>query len=181
MGKVEPFLRLLADLATLARGGVVALVLLRVGEGPEALAGVVRLLLLGWTLDVLDGWLARASRRPSPLAAWDYPLDAGLAWAGLAYLVGAGLVPEGVAWSWAVGSLVLLLRYPKKSLSMLLQVPATFAPFYYAQKLAPEAFWEAVIWAFLMLLLDGRRFLGVVVEFMLDAGLLASARRESRP
>lgn len=68
MGRVGRILRLLADLATLARGGVVALVLLRVGEGPEALAGVVRLLLLGWTLDVLDGWLARASRRPSPLS-----------------------------------------------------------------------------------------------------------------
>lgn len=64
---------------------------------------------------------------------------------------------------------------------MLLQVPVTFAPFYYAQKLAPEAFGEAAIWAFLMLLLDGRCFLGVVVGFMVDAGLLASARRESRP
>lgn len=68
MGRVGRILRLLADLATLARGGVVALVLLRVGEGPEALAGVVRLLLLVWTLDALDGWLARASRRPSPLS-----------------------------------------------------------------------------------------------------------------
>ncbi|WP_240695261.1 hypothetical protein [Thermus caldilimi] len=181
MGRAERILRLLADLATLARGGVVALVLLRVGEGPETLAGVVRLLLLGWTLDVLDGWLARASRRPSLLAAWDYPLDAGLAWAGLAYLVGAGLVPEGFAWSWAVGSLVLLLRYPKKSLSMLLQVPATFAPFYYAQKLAPEAFREAVAWALLMLLLDGRRFLGVVQEFLEDAGLGLGVRPRGRP
>jgi phosphatidylglycerophosphate synthase len=47
--------------------------LLQVGEGPEALGQVVRLLLLGWSLDILDGILARASGRPSPLAAWDYP------------------------------------------------------------------------------------------------------------
>ena len=84
------FFRCLADLATLARAGVVGWVLLQVGEGPEALGQVARLLLVGWSLDILDGILARASGRPSPLAAWDYLLDAGLAWAGWAYLAGAG-------------------------------------------------------------------------------------------
>jgi len=164
MGKAS--LRLLADLCTLGRGGVVLLLLGEVGEGPEALEGVVYLLLLGWTLDVLDGVLARASRRPSPLALWDYPLDAGLAWAGFAYLVGAGLVPVGPGLAWMVVALTLLLRYPSKSLSMLLQVPATFAPFYFAAFLAPEAFRMALLWALLALLLDGRRFLGVVREFL---------------
>jgi len=100
--------RFLADLATLARAGVVGWVLLQVGLGPEGLERVVRLLLLGWSLDVLDGVLARASGRSSPLAAWDYPLDAGLAWAGWAYLAGAGLVPAGFAWAWAVLALVLV-------------------------------------------------------------------------
>ncbi|WP_018110563.1 hypothetical protein [Thermus igniterrae] len=168
--------RLGADLATLARAGVVLLLLLRVGEGLETLPTVVRLLLLGWTLDVLDGLLARASRRPSPLAPWDYPLDAGLAWAGFAYLVGAGLVPLGPAWAWVVFSLVLFLRFPKKSLSMLLQVPPTFAPFLFAHRLAPQAFQEAFLWALFMLLLDGRRFLGVIREFMEEVGLLQGAR-----
>ncbi|KHG65314.1 hypothetical protein QT17_07635 [Thermus sp. 2.9] len=156
----------LADLCTLARGGVVLLLLLRVGEGLEALGQVVRLLLLGWSLDVLDGMLARASRRPTRLAAWDYPLDAGLAWTGFAYVLGAGLVPLGLGLSWMVLALTLLLRYPNKSLSMLLQVPATFAPFLFAATFAPEAFRAALIWALLALLLDGRRFLGVVREFL---------------
>ncbi|KGQ22032.1 hypothetical protein [Thermus filiformis] len=164
-------LRVLADLCTLARGGVVLLILGQVGQGPEVLSQVVRLLLLGWTLDVLDGLWGRASRKPSPLAFWDYPLDAGLAWAGWAYLVGAGLVPPGPGWAWMVATLVLLLRYPNKSLSMLLQVPATFAPFLFARTLAPEAFREAWIWALAMLLLDGRRFLGVIREFLEGAGL----------
>lgn len=170
--------RFLADLATLARAGVIFLVLLRVGEGPEALPQVVRFLLLGWTLDVLDGALARASRRPSPFAAWDYPLDAGLAWAGWAYLAGAGLLPQRVAWGLSVTALVLLLRFPRKSLSMLLQVPATFAPFVLVAFLAPETFLEALLWAALMLLLDGRRFLGVVREFMEEVGLRAPFPRE---
>lgn len=165
-------LRFLADLAILARAGVVGWVLLQVGLGPEALERVVRLLLLGWSLDVLDGVLARASGRSSPLAAWDYPLDAGLAWAGWAYLAGAGLVPAGFAWAWMVLALVLLLRHPQKSLSMLLQVPPTFAPFLVAFSLAPAAFREAALWAVLALLLDGRRFLGVVREFLEEAGLL---------
>ncbi|WP_448567254.1 hypothetical protein [Thermus sp.] len=166
------FFRCLADLATLARAGVVGWVLLQVGEGPEALGQVVRLLLLGWSLDILDGVLARASGRPSPLAAWDYPLDAGLAWAGWAYLAGAGLVPVGFAWAWVVLALVLLLRHPRKSLSMLLQVPPTFAPFLVASGLAPAAFREAALWVVLALLLDGRRFLEVVREFLEEAGLL---------
>ncbi|GLV47700.1 hypothetical protein TJA_08690 [Thermus sp. LT1-2-5] len=159
-------MRALADLCTLARGGVACCLLLRVGEGPEALGQVVRLLLLGWTLDVLDGMLARAAGRPTRLAAWDYPLDAGMAWAGFAYLLGAGLVPLGLGLSWMVLALTLLLRYPNKSLSMLLQVPATFTPFLFAASLAPEAFRAALVWALLALLLDGRRFLGVVREFM---------------
>ncbi|MCX7849348.1 hypothetical protein [Thermus sp.] len=175
---VRGFLRVLADLCTLARAAVVLLLLLRVGQGPEALAQVIRLLLLGWTLDVLDGVLARASRRPSPLALWDYPLDAGLAWAGWAYLAGAGLVPLPLAWAHGVLTLVLLLRYPRKSLAMLLQVLPTFAPFLLAHRLAPEAFREALLWALLALLLDGRRFLGVVREFMEDVGLgVPSPRR----
>jgi NAD-dependent deacetylase len=174
------FFRCLADLATLARAGVVGWVLLQVGEGPEALGQVVRLLLLGWSLDILDGILARASGRPSPLAAWDYPLDAGLAWAGWAYLAGAGLLAPGVAWGWAVLALVLLLRRPKKSLSMALQVPPTFAPFFLAQSLALEAFREALVWVLGVLLLDGRRFIGVVQEFLEDAGLFALfARRRA--
>jgi hypothetical protein len=174
------FFRCLADLATLARAGVVGWVLLQVGEGPEALGQVVRLLLLGWSLDILDGILARASGRPSPLAAWDYPLDAGLAWAGWAYLAGAGLLAPGVAWGWAVLALVLLLRRPKKSLSMALQVPPTFAPFFLAQSLAVEAFREALVWVLGVLLLDGRRFIGVVQEFLEDAGLFALfARRRA--
>lgn len=41
------FFQRLADLAALARAGVVGWVLLQVGEGPEALGQVVRLLLLG--------------------------------------------------------------------------------------------------------------------------------------
>lgn len=107
-------------------------------------------------------------------------MDAGLAWAGWAYLAGAGLVPAGFAWAWAVLALVLLLRHPRKSLSMLLQVPPTFAPFYLALFLAPEAFREALLWAASMLLLDGRRFLGVVREFIEETGLLPPSRSRSR-
>lgn len=82
--------RLGADLATLARAGVILLLLLRVGEGPEALPTVVRLLLLGWTLDVLDGLLARASRRPSPL-----PPGRGASLGGLCLSGGGGVGPPG--------------------------------------------------------------------------------------
>ncbi len=63
---------------------------------------------------------------------------------------------------------------------MLLQVPPTFAPFLVAFSLAPTAFREAVLWAALALLLDGRRFLGVVREFMEETGLLPSSRPRSR-
>jgi hypothetical protein len=56
---------------------------------------------------------------------------------------------------------------------MLLQVPPTFAPFLVASGLGPAAFREAVLWVVLALLLDGRRFLGVVREFLEEAGLLS--------
>lgn len=59
---------------------------------------------------------------------------------------------------------------------MLLQVPPTFAPFLFAHRLAPQAFQEAFLWALFMLLLDGRRFLGVIREFMEEVGLLQGAR-----
>jgi ABC-type Na+ efflux pump permease subunit len=95
-------------------------------------------------------------------------------------LAGAGLLAPGVAWGWAVLALVLLLRRPKKSLSMALQVPPTFAPFFLAQSLALEAFREALVWVLGVLLLDGRRFIGVVQEFLEDAGLFALfARRRA--
>lgn len=55
---------------------------------------------------------------------------------------------------------------------MLLQVPPTFAPFLVALSLAPAAFREAALWAILALLLDGRRFLGVVREFLEEASFL---------
>lgn len=63
---------------------------------------------------------------------------------------------------------------------MALQVPPTFAPFFLAQSLALEAFREALVWVLVVLLLDGRRFFGVVQEFLEDAGLFALfARRRA--
>ena len=63
---------------------------------------------------------------------------------------------------------------------MALQVPPTFAPFFLAQSLALEAFREALVWVLVVLLLDGRRFFGVVQESLEDAGLFALfARRRA--
>lgn len=95
---------LIADLLTFARV-VAAGVLLWLGWTGGASAGraAVLVVVLGWTTDQLDGWLARRSARPTRLKDYDFQVDV-IFYAGiLAYLALAHFVPV-----WLVAGFVTL-------------------------------------------------------------------------
>lgn len=102
--RVSP--KLVADVVTGSRAVVALGVLGAAWYGaPSTLPWVVGIVVLAWTGDMVDGWLARKGGR-SPLA-WvgrhDHEIDASLAGATLIYLWRVGLVPV-----WMLGLLLLV-------------------------------------------------------------------------
>ncbi len=135
-------------------------------ESAETLTLFVYALLLGWTADILDGWFARKASMPTRLGQWDFPLDMAMVLGSLIGLTAAGFIPvKGTVLYLSVATL-LVGWFPTKGMAMAVASPSVFAPFVLAMAYAPAAFWFSVLWAVLVLMLDWRRFEGVVLDFI---------------
>ncbi len=135
-------------------------------EPTAALATIVHALLLGWTADILDGWFARRASAPTRLGHWDFALDMVMVLGSLIGLTAAGLLPVKLTTAYLALAILLVWKFPTKGMAMAVACPAVFAPFILAASLALSSFHLSLLWVALVLLIDWRRFEGVVLEFI---------------
>lgn len=173
MGKKER----LPDWLTASRVLVALAILALIPAGPKALAAVAGLLLLGWTTDMVDGRLARRLEKgPTWLGEHDFQIDMLMVLASAVFLTATGLVPPEVGVPYMCGAVLIslyTLRFRDflkfKSVTMLLAFPWVFTPFILALFHAPVAAYAGLVWMIFALILDWRRFLGVVGDFLTGA------------
>lgn len=174
---------LLPDWLTASRVFIAIAILALIPIGPRALGVVAGLLLLGWTTDMVDGRLARRyDKGPTWLGEHDFQIDMLMVLASAVFLVSTGLVPWEIGLPYIAAAVLIslyTLRYRHflkfKSVTMLLAFPWVFTPFIIALFRDPLAAYAGLVWMILALVLDWRRFLGVVGDFL--AGARAYFRR----
>ncbi len=178
-------MRLLADILTAVRL-VFAAVIVYTGlqYGAQAFGAVAAVFLLGWTLDTLDGHLARAdtSRPPSWLGRNERQVDAVMVVAGFVYLTLIGIVPAWLSIAYLGVSTLLLIRFRSKAVLTLLEAPLVMLMVATAFFLEPLWGWLYVAWGTGALIVDRRR-LKIRVEILWDdarrlRGRLASGDAE---
>ena len=153
-------MRTLADIATGLRLVISAYIIYAgVYLGAESFAGVVAATLLGWTLDTVDGHLARAASngQPSWLGARERYVDTVMVVAGFLYVTLIGVVPVWVCVAYLVLSALLVLAFRSIALLTLLEAPLTILIPILAFSLAPPWGWIYVAWGLVALVLDRRR------------------------
>ncbi len=174
----------LPDLLTASRALIALGILGLIPAGPEALPSVTLLLLLGWTTDMMDGRLARRlDKEPTWIGDHEFHFDMFMVLASAIYLVAVGLVPRGVGVPYlAAAALISIGLYlfsgeflKFKAFTMLMAFPWVFAPFIVAYFYERRAAYLGLAWMVAALILDWRRFTGVVGDFL--AGAKAFLRR----
>ncbi len=173
------------DLLTSSRGLVGLAILAMIPAGAAALPSVLWLLLLGWTTDLLDGRLARRLElEPSWIGEHEFEFDMFMVLCSAVYLVAVGVVPRAAGTTYVVAALLLaLLSHSRagqflkfKALTMALAVPWVFGPFVLAYLRGEQTVaYVGLLWMLTALILDWRRFTGVVEDFL--AGARAFLRR----
>jgi hypothetical protein len=162
------------DLLTASRGVIAAAIASLGFVGPGALQAVIILTMLGWTTDILDGRLARRYQKPPTwIGEREFLFDMVLVFSGLCYLVMAGYVPFVPAAAYVAVAAVCIAYFRLKSVTMSFATPLVALPLVIAYINAREAAWWYLIWIVAVLLLDWKRFKGVVQEFIENAKEIA--------
>jgi hypothetical protein len=163
-------MRTLADIATGLRL-VIATYIVYAGVwlGPESFAGVAAAILIGWTLDTVDGHLARAASdtQPSWLGARERYIDSVMVVAGFIYVTLIGVVPVWFCIAYLVVSALLVLGFRSIALLTALEAPLTALIPILAFWLAPLWGWIFLAWGIVAAILDRRR-LGVRLRILWD-------------
>ncbi len=162
-------MRLLADIFTAVRLVFAAFIVFAgLQYGAQAFGAVAAVFLLGWTLDVLDGHLARAdtSRPPSWLGLHERQVDAVMVVAGFVYLTLIGIVP---AWL-SIAYLGVLRPFRSKAVLTLLEAPLVILMVVTVFFLEPLWGWLYVAWAVGTAIVDRRR-LKIRLEILWDDAL----------
>jgi len=176
--------RRLPDLLTASRALIASAILGLIPAGPQALRSVTLLLLLGWTTDMLDGRLARRlDKEPTWIGEHEFQFDMLMVLASAIYLVAVGWVPRelGIAYLALAVPLSLAVHLwgeeflKFKAFTMLVAFPWVFAPFIVAYFHERQVAYLGLLWMVVALVLDWRRFSGVVGDFL--AGAKAFLRR----
>ncbi|MCR4402353.1 MAG: hypothetical protein NUW12_06150 [Firmicutes bacterium] len=163
-------LKVLADVLTLSRG-FVAIVLLRACSFPDpakVVRFVVLLTLLGWTTDVCDGNLARASGRTGGrIASADLPMDVLMMWSAGYVFARAGIIPGALFFAYSVGmALAALLSRFNRAVVLGFCAPLSALPLVMSYVYAPSCFFMFVLWIAVVLITDWNRFTQVVDSFI---------------
>ncbi len=163
-------MRTLADIATGLRLVIAAYIIYAgVYQGAESFAGVVAVTLLGWTLDTVDGHLARAASdgQPSWLGARERYVDSVMVVAGFLYVTLIGIVPIWICVAYLVLSTLLVLVFRSIALLTVLEAPLAILIPILAFSLAPLWGWIFVAWGLVAAILDRRR-LWVRIKILWD-------------
>jgi hypothetical protein len=163
-------MRMLADIATGLRLVIAAyIVYAGLHLGPESFAGVAAVTLIGWTLDTVDGHLARAATgsQPSWLGRHDRYIDTVMVVAGFLYATLIGVVPIWVCVAYLLLSALLVLFSRSIALLTALEAPLVALTPILAFWLAPLWGWIFVAWSVVAAILDRRR-LGVRLRILWD-------------
>ena len=163
-------MRTLADIATGLRLVIAAYIIYAgVQLGAESFTGVAAATLIGWTLDTVDGHLARASSnsQPSWLGARDRYIDTIMVVAGFIYATLIGVIPVWVFAAYLGVSTVLVLISRSIALLTVLEAPLAALIPILAFSLAPLWGWIFVVWGVVAAILDRRR-LWVRVKILWD-------------
>jgi phosphatidylserine synthase len=153
-------MRIVADILTAVRLLFAAFIVYAgLQYGAEAFEAVAAVFLLGWTLDTLDGHLARADtkRSASWLGSHEREVDAVMVVAGFVYLTLIGVVPAWLSIGYLVLAILLLIRFRSKAVLTLLEAPLVLLMVVTAFVLAPLWGWVYVAWGLGALILDRRR------------------------
>jgi hypothetical protein len=153
-------MRVLADIFTALRLVIAAYILYGgVRYGREAFGAVAAATLIGWTLDTVDGHLARAASNPVPswLGRHERYIDTVMVVAGFIYLTLIGIVPAWVCVAYLLMCVLLLVAFRSIALLTVLESPLTLLIPVAAFVLAPVWGWLFVFWGIVALLLDRRR------------------------
>lgn len=163
-------LKVLADVLTLSRG-IIAILLLRArnfGDPANVVRFVVLLTLLGWTTDVCDGNLARASGRAGGrIASADFPVDILMMWSGGYVFARAGIIPSAifVGYSVLMAVAALFSRF-NRAVVLGFCAPLAGLPLVVSYVYAPRYFVIFVLWIGIVLVADWKRFTQVVDSFV---------------
>ncbi|MFN2218375.1 MAG: CDP-alcohol phosphatidyltransferase family protein [Anaerolineae bacterium] len=153
-------MRMLADIATGLRLVIAAyIVYAGLNLGPESFAGVAAVTLIGWTLDTVDGHLARAATDtgPSWLGRHDRYIDTVMVVAGFLYATLIGVVPVWVCVAYLLLSALLVLHSRSIALLTALEAPLAALIPLLAFWLAPLWGWIFLTWGIVAAILDRRR------------------------
>jgi len=154
------FMRILADIFTGVRLIFAAFIVYAgLEHGVQAFGAVAAIFLLGWTLDTLDGHLARADTRrpPSWLGHHEREVDAVMVVAGFVYLTLIGVVPAWLSIGYLALSTLLLIRFRSKAVLTLLEAPLVILMVATAFFVEPLWGWLYVAWGIAAVIMDRRR------------------------
>jgi hypothetical protein len=153
-------MRMLADIATGLRLVIAAYILYAgVKLGADSFAGVAAATLIGWTLDTVDGHLARAAAasQPSWLGVHERYIDTVMVLAGFLYATLIGVIPVWVFVAYLVISTFLVLSFRSIAVLTVLEAPLAALIPILAFWLAPLWGWTFVAWGLVAAVLDRRR------------------------
>ena len=159
---------------TLSRG-LISIAIFSLGfVGKSALETVILLTMLGWTTDIFDGRLARKLHKPSTwVGEKEFAFDMLMVFAGLCYLVMASFIPFLYALIYVMVAAAFIAYFRSKMITMSFATPLVALPLIVAYLEAPHAAVWYILWIAGAVILDWRRFKGVVREFIENAKQLA--------
>jgi len=168
------------DLLTLSRG-LIAAAILALGFAERfglfagsALPTVLLLTMLGWTTDIFDGRLARRYNKPPTwVGEKEFAFDMLMVFSGLCYLVLSGFIPFVPAIIYTMVAAAFIAYFRSKMITMSFATPVVALPLIVAYFKAPQALVWYIVWIAAALILDWRRFRGVVLEFIENTKKLA--------
>jgi hypothetical protein len=151
----------IADALTASRVLLALLLAVAVASGSFPTATVI--LAVAWLTDLMDGRIARAAAADTRLGDWDFRIDVSL---GAAILI--GLMFSGLASAWLVvvpiavlAGLTLLTGNPAPLMLLLAFAYAWFL--WLLLDLRPRLWWLPFASIVLLLVVDWRRFIGVIL------------------
>lgn len=134
-------------------------------------------ILIGWTTDILDGYLARL-KKEGKLGKYDFHVDLFFEWSFFFYLYRFKYVNSTIFILYNIIFLFLIFFLPSKTLLMSLQALVTFTPFIIVLLNYNDLRIVTFFWLIINLFLFHKRFFNVIKEYI--EGLPSSEPKEEK-